>query len=65
MDGSRTIPYRRDLHPLQLIKGDGRGNINRCLKNGLTMTELERLRKGGSCGTYLFWKCNHCEFRMK
>jgi len=65
----RAIRHRRDIHPcrggLQLIKGDDRGGIDRCLKKDLTLTELERLSRGGIRGTYLFWKCDNCEFRMK
>lgn len=65
----RAIRRQRDIHPcrggLQLIKGDDRGFIDRCLKKDLTFTELERLARGGIRGTYLFWKCDSCEFRIK
>jgi hypothetical protein len=62
----RTRGHRREIHPcrggLQLIKGDDRGGIDHCLRNDLTYTELERLSRGG---TYLFWTCDSCEFRIK
>lgn len=65
----RAIRHRREIHPcrggLQLIKGDDRGGIDRCMKKDLTPAELERLSRGGIRGTYLFWKCDSCEFRIK
>lgn len=65
----RPRGHRRDIHPcrggLQLIRGDDRGGIDRCLRKDLTPTELERLSRGGTRGTYLFWKCDECEFRIK
>jgi hypothetical protein len=68
-NSDRTIRHRRDIHPcrggLRLIRGDDRGGIDRCLKKDLTYSELERLRRGGERGTYLFWKCDSCEFRIK
>jgi hypothetical protein len=67
VDGNgRLRGHRRDVHPcrggLQLIKGDDRGGIDRCLRNDLTITEQERLSSGG---TYLYWACDSCEFRIK
>lgn len=65
----RAIRHRRDIHPcrggLQLIKGDDRGGIDRPSKKDLTNAELERLHRGGMRGTYLFWKCDSCDFRIK
>jgi hypothetical protein len=65
----QAIRHRRDIHPcrggLQLIKGDDTGHIDRCLKKDLTLGELDRLGRGGTRGTFLFWKCDSCEFRLK
>ena len=65
----RAIRYRRDIHPcrgaLQLIKGDDRGGIDQCHKKDMTPAELDRLRKGGMRGTFLFWTCDSCQFRIK
>lgn len=65
----RAIRPRRDIHPcrggLQLIKGDDKGGIDRPSKKDLTDAELERLLRGGMRGTYLFWKCDSCDFRIK
>lgn len=65
----RAIRYRREVHPcrgaLQLIKGDDRGDIDRCLRRDLKPAEIGRLERGGNCGTYVFWKCDSCEFRLK
>ncbi|ERF76678.1 hypothetical protein EPUS_02217 [Endocarpon pusillum Z07020] len=64
-----AIRYQRDIHPckgaLQLLKGDDGGIIDRCLRKDLTLQELERLDKGGKSGTYHFWKCDSCVFRIK
>jgi hypothetical protein len=64
-----AIRYRRDIHPcrggLQLVQGDDRGGIDRCLKSELTLPELERLMRGGTRGSYLFWRCDSCQFRLK
>jgi hypothetical protein len=64
-----VIRYRQDVHPcrggLQLIRGDDRGGIDRCLKKDLTITELERQMRRGTRGIYLFWKCESCQFRIK
>lgn len=65
----RAIQRRRDAHPcvgaLRLIKGDDTGDIDRCLTKDLSPAEVERLRRGGDHGTYLFWKCNDCQYRLK
>lgn len=67
--GDRAMRLRRDLHPcpggLKLIKGEDRGGIDRCLRKDLKPAELERLARGGNRGTYLFWKCDSCKFRIK
>lgn len=64
-----AIRYQGDIHPckgaLQLLKGDDRGDIDRCLRKDLTPQEHERLDKGGKRGTYLFWKCDSCVFHIK
>ena len=64
-----AIQYHEDIHPCQgarqLLKGDDRGGIDRCLRKDLTSQEHERLDKGGKRGTYLFWKCDSCVFRIK
>jgi hypothetical protein len=63
------IQHSRDMHPcrggLQLIKGDDRGGIDRCLRANLKPAEIQRLKRGGDGGTYLFWKCNSCDYRRK
>jgi hypothetical protein len=64
-----VIRHRRAIHPcrgaLQLIKGNDLGGIDRCLKKDLTAPELEKLSRSGLRGTYIFWKCDSCEFRIK
>ena len=68
-NGGRAIRHRRDAHPcpaaLRLIRGDDTGHVDRCLKKDLHPSELERLDRGGEHGTYLFWKCDNCEYRLK
>lgn len=63
------VRYRRDIHPcpggLQLIKGEDQGEIHRCLRKDLIDAETERLGRGGTQGTYLFWKCDSCAYRLK
>jgi hypothetical protein len=65
----QAIRHRREIHPcqggLRLIKGDDRGGIDRCLKRDLSHTEIERLHSGGNRGTFLFWTCTKCHFRLK
>jgi hypothetical protein len=70
VDGNdRPRGHRREIHPcrggLQLIKGDDRGGIDRCLRNDLTLAEQDRLSRTSSRGTYLYWACDSCEFRIK
>ena len=61
--------YRRDSHPcrggLQLIKGEDQGVIHRCLRKDLGVAEHKRLDRGGARGTYLFWRCNSCAYRLR
>ncbi|KAF7503800.1 hypothetical protein GJ744_003241 [Endocarpon pusillum] len=64
-----AIRYQEGIHPckgaLQLLKGDDRGGIDRCLRKDLTPQEHERLDQGGKRGAYFFWKCDSCGFRIK
>ena len=61
-----AIRYMKEIHPcrgaLRLIKGDDEGDIQPCLTKDCTEQEVKKLSERG---TYLFWKCNSCSFRIK
>ena len=65
----RGLRHLRDIHPcrggLQLIKGEDKGGIDRCLRKDLGPAEHERLDRSGTRGTYLFWRCDRCEYRLR